>query len=649
MCGIAGVLHSKATLSNDQLRDVVKKMGGSLTHRGPDDSGEWVDEQSGIALGHQRLSILDLSQAGHQPMISNNQRFVLSYNGEIYNFNEIRMNLENAGVKFRGHSDSEVLLESIAHFGFEKTLPMLNGMFAFALWDREECSLILTRDRVGKKPLYYGYCNGAFLFGSELKSLRVHPNFDAEIDRAALGQFIQFSWLNGPSTIYKHIKKLNPGSYLKMTRANLAGYYNPQKYWSMKKIAEYGSSNPYSNSYLESVDELDKLLRESVALRMTADVELGALLSGGIDSSLVVSMMQSQSTKKIKTFSIGFYESSHNEAEFAKKIAQHLGTDHAELYVTPKECMDVIPKLPEIYDEPLGDASQIPTFLVSKLVSRKTKVVLSGDGGDELFAGYSHYFRCLKHWERQKTIPPALRPFAATMLSALANLFWIFFCQKQTIYSNRGWKSIGEKLEKRSNRINAVSSQELFMQMLKKHNNIEQLVCGSQNNNSMYSDKSVQLNDPEPLLNMMFMDMVCYLPDDILVKLDRASMASSLEARCPLLDARIIEFAWRLPITAKINENGGKRILRDVLARYIPKTLTERKKMGFGVPVGKWLRGPLKEWAEELIDPVKLKNQSYLNSTDVRKLWDQHQSGWRNRDDVLWSILMFLAWHQRFG
>ena len=644
MCGITGVLYARPTLGSEELSALVKRMGDTLIHRGPDDSGEWVDAEAGIGLAHRRLSILDLSPAGHQPMVSATNRYVISYNGEIYNFKEIRAALEKNGINFNGHSDTEVLLESISHLGLEKTLSELNGMFAFALWDKEERSLVLARDRIGKKPLYYGWCGNVFLFGSELKSIRTHPQFDSEIDRNALSQFIQYCWLNGPSTIYRHFHKLSPGTYIKVAQRNFSRPVSPVSYWSAMQVAEYSLNNPYEGNYEQATAQLDLLLNKSVNQRMIADVELGALLSGGIDSSLVVAIMQAQTNRKVKTFSIGFHEATHNEAEHAKKIANYLGTDHTELYVSPQECMDVIPKLPQMYDEPLGDVSQIPTYLVSQLAREKVKVVLSGDGGDELFAGYTRYFRCIDHWRKHENVPMALRPTIGQTMDATAKFLWSLFGSTKTNADLKGWRRFGAKLEKRARRIDAKNSLELFVKMMARYKDISEIVYHERCSQTILTDKEQWPDYIDPIQNMMMMDTICYLPDDILVKVDRASMANSLEARCPILDKNVFEFAWQLPFDMKVNENGGKRILKKVLAKYIPKDLTERKKMGFGVPIGIWLRGPLKEWAEELLDPNKLRQQSYLNSMNVTKIWKQHQSGWRNHNDLLWSILMFQAW-----
>jgi len=644
MCGIAGVLYSEPRLNNDDFLSLMRSMGDTLKHRGPDDHGEWVDVDAGIGFAHRRLSILDLSPAGHQPMISRNKRYVIIFNGEIYNYREIKADLEKSGVVFRGHSDTETLLESIVHKGLEKTLDLINGMFAFALWDKETRMLTLVRDRIGKKPLYYGWCNGVFLFASELKALKLHPSFNDEIDRAALGQFIQYSWLNGPASIYLDIKKLQPGSYIKVTQTSTASEVQPNIYWSSINQARQAQANLYAGSYDDSVNELEGLLCSAVQKRMIADVDLGALLSGGIDSSLIVSMMQSNSQEKIKTFSIGFHEETHNEAEHAKLIAEYLGTDHQELYVTAQDCMDVIPQLPLIYDEPFADVSQIPTYLVSKLASQKVKVVLSGDGGDELFAGYTRYFRCLQHWQKHSNIPVSVRPAIGISMDAMAKSLWYALGRTRVKQGVSGWRRLGAKLEKRARRISASTPLELFIRMMSRYKNINEIVIGYSMSNTFLTKSSLWPNFPDEILNMMLTDTSCYLPDDILVKVDRATMAVGLEARSPLLDKCVAEFSWGLPMSSKVNEFGGKKILKDVLARYIPASMTDRKKMGFGVPIGAWLRGPLNHWANDLLSQDL--DEEFLNNKVVNRLWLQHQSGWRNHDDILWAILMFKSWRK---
>ena len=644
MCGIAGVLYSRPKLKSDEFLSLLKSMGDTLRHRGPDDHGEWADANAGVGFAHRRLSILDLSPAGHQPMVSRNQRYVIIFNGEIYNYREIKADLEKSGITFRGHSDTETLLECIAYKGLDKALDIINGMFAFALWDKETRSLVLARDRIGKKPLYYGWCNGVFLFGSELKALKIHTSFDSEIDRAALAQFIQYSWLNGPASIYLNISKLLPGSYIEVSQSMTAVEMQPTIYWSSVEKAKQAQENLYAGSYKDSVNELDVLLNAAVKKRMIADVDLGALLSGGIDSSLIVAMMQSNSSEKIKTFSIGFHEETHNEAQHAKIIANHLGTEHEELYVTAKDCMDVIPKLPIMYDEPFADVSQIPTYLVSKLASNKVKVVLTGDGGDELFAGYTRYFRCIQHWEKQNRVPALLRPMLGNVMEHATDTLWYMFQKVETEKNVSTWLKNGSKLDKKSRRMGAKNSQDLFMRMMARYKHIESLVLTKESSGTLLLNKKSWPKFSDQILNMMLIDTNSYLPDDILVKVDRASMATSLEARSPLLDKDIAEFSWSLPNTSRVDLIGGKKILKDILVQYIPTDLTDRKKMGFGVPIGTWLKGPLRDWAEDILNLEMLEHQGYLNSHAVRKIWSQHLSGWRKHSDLLWSILMFQLW-----
>ena len=644
MCGIAGILYPQPAIHQDDFAALLRSMGNAIAHRGPDDSGVWLDAGAGVGLAHRRLAIIDLSPAGHQPMTSANGRYVMVFNGEIYNYRPIRAALASQGVGFKGHSDTETLLESIAMRGLDNTLAVLNGMFAFALWDKQTRTLILARDRIGKKPLYYGFCNRVLLFGSELKALRKHPAFDHEIDRHALSQFIQYAWLNGPASIYRHIKKLTQGTYIAIKAGAGVQSCRPVVYWSALDKAQQGALHPLTCTYDEAVDKLDQLLQAAVRRRMIADVEPGALLSGGIDSSLVVSLMQRQSARPVKTFSIGFHEQAYNEAGHAGKIARYLATDHAELYVTPKQCRDVIPLLPRMYDEPFADVSQIPTYLVSRLAREKVKVVLSGDGGDELFAGYTRYFRCVQHWKKHQRVPLLLRPALGGAMGAIAGLCWRLSGRAESGAQIAGWRRFGAKLEKRARRIDAGTCLQLFMRMMARYKNIHQLVIGGAEAGTMLTDRRRWPDHDNAMLNMMLIDTLCYLPDDILVKVDRASMAGSLEARCPLLDKDLVEFSWQIPMHMKADDGSGKKILKSVLAKYIPGELTERKKMGFGVPVGQWLRGPLKAWAEDLLDVNVLQRQAYLHAPAVQTLWRQHQSGWRNHSDLLWSILMFQAW-----
>ena len=597
MCGIAGFTCRNRSHSKSYLENIARRMGDVMHHRGPDEGDIWIDGNNGIVLTHRRLSVIDLSSAGSQPMVSACSRFVIVYNGEVYNSPELRAELEQRGHIFRGHSDTEVVLAAIAQWGIEAALRRMNGMFAFGLWDVQERALTLARDRVGKKPLYYGWCGDTFLFGSELKALRAHPDFDLDIDRDALGLFIQYSWIPAPYCIFKHVQKLPAGSFLTVTTQSTLESASPKVYWSARTLAERGARAPYSGSFEEATDGLDALLRDAVSGRMVADVSLGALLSGGIDSSTVVALMQAVSSRPVKTFSIGFHEPKFNEAKHALAIARHLGTDHTELYVTANDSLAVIPKLPVIYDEPFADPSQIPTFIVSTLARGDVTVALSGDGGDELFAGYKRYSNCLRRWDYWRRIPLPVRRGAETALGAIARAGWWMYrtggSGAAPTISERHRLRAG--LERIARGLSAATPQELFARMHARCQDAADFVLGAERVSTVLTDPGRWPDVSEPMQALMYMDLADCLTDDILVKVDRASMAVGLEVRCAFLDVRVIEFAWSLPLSMRIDHTGSKRIVRQVLARYVPRELTERSKMGFGVPVADWLRGPLRE------------------------------------------------------
>jgi asparagine synthase (glutamine-hydrolysing) len=660
MCGIAGFQSRRAHHSPDSLRRITQAMTGTLTHRGPDDSGVWVDPEAGLAFGHRRLSILDLSAAGRQPMVSSCGRYVITYNGEIYNFPELRQQLEEHGHAFRGHSDTEVLLAAIARWGVAEVLPRLNGMFAFALWDRERRRLTLARDRAGKKPLYYGWCrNDSFVFGSELKALRVHPDFDPEIDRNALGLFVQYSWIPAPYSIYAHVRQLPAGTVLTVTPESAPNAVEPEAYWSARDVAERRSRAVVSTSIDAATDTLEGLLRAAVTKRMIADVSLGAFLSGGIDSSTVVALMQSVSTKPVQTFAIGYHEAKYNEAEYAKAIARHLKTDHTELYVTPDDCLDVIPKLPTLYDEPFADYSQIPTYLVARLARQKVTVALSGDGGDELFGGYGDYVKNLRDWEAQLSVwqhcPTSVRRGLAGLMTNVGQGGRRMLGARDLADPSAGWLQAKlakklRKLEKQGRRILPYDSgPALHARLRARVERADELVVGAHPVPSALTDSRCWADVSDPMLGMMFVDFVTYLADDILTKVDRASMGVSLEVRCPLLDPTIIEFAWSVPYSMRIGPNGGKLILRNLLARHVPRELFERPKKGFDVPIAEWLRGPLRDWAEALLDPHRLHQEGFLKAQAVRQVWQEHLSGQRSHAFLLWSLIMFQAWYDAWG
>jgi asparagine synthase (glutamine-hydrolysing) len=638
MCGIAGFLHHITVPG-----PVIEAMTEALQHRGPDARGVWTDHTAGIALGHRRLSIVDLSPAGSQPMTSGSGRYVLSFNGEIYNFTELRPELVKSGYAFRGHSDTEVLLAAIETWGARAALDRISGMFAFALWDRSERTLTLARDRVGKKPLYYGWCNGAFLFGSELKALARHPAFDNTINRNALGELMRFGWIPEPLSIYACIRKLPPGCLLQITTHSTPGSAEPEYYWRANEACQSACARGFSGSYTDATNRLDAILRAAVGRRMVADVEIGALLSGGIDSTTVVALMQQQADRPVKTFSIGFAEPRFNEAQHAAAVAGHLGTDHHELYVTAEQCLDVVGQLPAIYDEPFADISQVPTLLVSRLAREQVKVVLSGDGGDELFAGYTHYFEALRQWQRMQNTPAPLRRLLRAFALQYEQSSWRLFGNSYSEHMP-GWQRAGSKLEKRTRGWTQGTPQQFLVERNARYTQPENLVIDYTVSDLTINEEDSWLTGTSPLLQMQLLDYIGYLPGDILVKVDRASMAVGLELRAPILDTSVADFAWSLPADFLIDRHGGKRILKDVMHRYVARELTDRPKRGFGMPVEDWLRGPFHDWAIDLLDPVTLVQQGFFRPGSVATIWKQHMAGWRNHSNLIWSILMFQSW-----
>lgn len=646
MCGIIGFLDLTFKNNYDILKDTIIQMASVLKHRGPDDSGSWIDAKTGIALGHRRLSIVDLSPTGHQPMHSACDRYVIVFNGEIYNFKILRQELEVFGHKFHGHSDTEVMLAAISRWGLEAAVKRFNGMFAFALWDKQEHRLHLARDRLGEKPLYYGWMGKTFLFGSELKALRAHPDFKEEINRDALALYMRHYCVPAPYSIYKGIYKLPPGTILTLNGADGISSPAPIPYWSAREVAEQGIARPFTGSVEEAIAQLDILLREAVKMRMEADVPLGAFLSGGVDSSLVVALMQAQSDIPIKTFSIGFNESEYNEANYAKAVAQHLGTDHTELYITPEQAMAVIPRLPTIYDEPFADSSQIPTFLVSELARRYVTVSLSGDGGDEFFAGYNRYLLGQSIWNKIGWMPKRMRRAVSGMLTATSPQTWTFIFQKMNyiLPGKIKQQNPGDKLHKLSEILDVDNPETMYWRLVSHWKDPSSIVLGAHEPPTVLTDRSRWADLPDFTQRMMFLDTVTYLPDDILVKVDRASMGVSLEARVPLLDHRVMEFAWRLPMSMKIRNGQSKWLLRQVLYKYVPRELIERPKMGFGIPIDSWLCGPLREWAEVLLDEKRLREEGFFNPAPIREKWAEHLSGKRNWQYYLWDVLMFQAW-----
>jgi len=647
MCGIVGFVDRSGQMRPEGLWVIVQRMATTLRHRGPEDEGYWVDAHEGLALGHRRLSIIDLSQEGHQPMQSRCGRYIVVFNGEVYNFRALRRELEVLGQFFRGHSDTEVMLAAISWWGLEAALQKFNGMFAFALWDAQEKLLHLVRDRLGEKPLYYGWADKTMLFASELKAIRAYPTFEGEIDHNALALYTRYNYIPAPYSIYKGIYKLAPGTFATFRPEDHS--FSFKTYWSARQVAERGVSSPFAGNELEGVKELQSLLLDAVKLRMESDVPLGAFLSGGIDSSVVVALMQANSSRPVRTFTIGFSDAGYDEAPCARAVASHLGTEHTELYVNAQQTMAVIPDLPILYDEPFADSSQIPTFLVSRLARKNVTVSLSGDGGDELFGGYTSYlhWRGIHRWIRR--IPEVLKPTLAKVISSLAAsdsgrvLALLRFALPIPLRD----KDIPRKLRKLAQALRAEDQEVLYRLAVSQWIDPASIVLSGHEPPTAFTDKSQWAQLEEFVHVMMYLDTVTYLPDDILVKVDRASMGVSLETRVPILDHRVIEFAWQLPLSAKIKEKRGKEPLRQILYRYVPKNLVDRPKKGFGVPLGSWLRGPLRPWAEALLDRQRLQQEGFLSAEEVHRKWAEHLSGEHDVQSQLWAVLMFESWLEK--
>jgi len=641
MCGLTGFWAPGAT--EDGMAGLATSMASRIAHRGPDDSGVWVDGAAGLALAHRRLSIVDLSAAGHQPMLSASGRYVLAYNGEIYNHLELRRDLESAhaGPAWRGHSDTETLLACIEAWGLERTLSSSVGMFAFALWDRQSRTLVLARDRAGEKPLYYGWQGDVFLFGSELKALRAHPAFNAAIDRDALTLFLRHNCIPSPYSIHKGIFKLPPGTWLEISQGQREAV--PHAYWSLADVAERGTADPFAGSEAEALDELARLLGRAVGGQQVADVPLGALLSGGIDSSLVTALMQAQSSRPIRTFTIGFDEKAYDEATHARAVAAHLGTDHTEVRLSADDALGLIPKLPSMYDEPFADSSQLPTLLVMALARQHVTVALSGDAGDEFFGGYNRYFLGPATWARIGWMPHGMRRVLGAAMTALPA--HAINSALGPLSSRLGVAQPGDKAHKLGRRLSHVESiDDLYVSLVTEWPDAERMVVDGHIPPNLLDTRGRWPRLSHPVARMMALDGMTYLPDDILAKVDRASMAVSLETRAPFLDRDVMEFAWSLPLSMKLRDGKGKWILRQLLDRHVPRALTDRPKMGFGIPLDQWLRGPLREWAGELLAEDRLRREGYLHPEAITRTWNAHLQGQGAFGLRLWSVLMFQAW-----
>lgn len=647
MCGIAGFFDPRRNAGKAELERIASSMASALRHRGPDAEGAWADAQTGVALGHRRLAILDLSREGSQPMRSADGKYMLVFNGEIYNFEELRIELTKRGHFFRGRSDTEVLLAGFSEWGIVQTLRRCIGMFALGVWDRRSRRLLLARDRAGEKPLYHGWTGNVFIFGSELKALRKHPCWEAGIDHGAVASLIRYGYIPAPTSIYEGIEKLPPGCVLELTESDLLARRTgaPEPYWSLQNVVQAAAAYPFGGGESEATGQLHSLLLDSVRQQMVADVPLGAFLSGGIDSTLVVALMQAQSRRPIKTFCIGFHQDEFDEAPFAMAVSRHLGTDHSELYVHADELLQVISRLPAIYDEPFADTSQIPTVLLCELARLRVTVSLSGDGGDELFGGYEDYRKAQRLWPVLKRIPQFVRDGTAKPLEALSALGLGVLN-----HSNAVSRVLG-RAANLATILPARTEQNLYRLLMSPNRRPLQWLRRKNEKVPLFDSAFTWAEVPDLLHRMMAMDFVGYLPDDILVKVDRAAMSTSLETRIPFLDHRVIEFAWSLPASLKQRQGRGKWLLRHLLRKYVPGALIDRPKKGFNVPIAEWLRGSLRQWAEALLSGERLRAEGFFDAEVIRQKWMEHQSGKRDLGQSLWHVLMFQSWleSQRFS
>lgn len=630
MCGIAGFFASGDNASVSSLEAMTR----TLAHRGPDDAAVWLDRETGIGLGHRRLSIIDLSPEGRQPMRSHSERYVIVFNGEIYNFRELHTELAALGHRFRGHSDTEVLLAGLDSWGLERTLQRANGMFAFAVWDRAERVLHLARDRVGKKPLYYGWAGHTLLFGSELKALLAYPEFEPAVDRNSLALYLRHNYVPAPWCILRGVFKLLPGTYLSLKHEDVAGgasAHDPtatsRAYWDRRAVLAKAVTHPLRAPAHELIAQLDTLLRDAVRIRMYADVPLGAFLSGGTDSSTTVALMQAQAAMPVRTFSIGFHDPRHDEAKLARAVAQHLGTDHTELYVTGDDALSVVPELPRMFDEPFADSSQIPTYLVAKLARRDVTVALSGDGGDELFFGYGRYQRAMDVWKWHRRVP---RPMRGALAVALGG------------YVGREGRT--SKLAQLASELRASSIASVYRDRVSRWRYPDAVVRDGHEHPTPFTDELKWLGAGDDAHSLMYLDLITYLPEDILTKVDRATMAVGLEARAPLLDYRVVELAFRIPFEMKLHGAEQKWILKQLLRKYLPDPLVFRGKKGFGAPISEWLKGPLRTWASDLLSKERLEREGHFDAERISGIWREFLDGERKWHTHLWNVLMFQAW-----
>lgn len=649
MCGITGYVSPEGV----HTTDVVARMSSALGLRGPDDAGEWIDGAAGIALGHRRLAIVDLSPSGRQPMASHSGRYVIVFNGEIYNHRTLRARLETdrQAPAWHGHADTETLLAAIEVWGLEEALAAANGMFAFALWDRQERTLTLARDRFGEKPLYYGFSGGVFLFGSELKALMQHPQWRGKLNADALEGYLRFGCVGGEQCIFQGIRKLPPGTLLRLRRQDVAAGVLPdaESWWSAERVARDAIQADQLATPDAAIGAVEESLGASVAARMVADVPLGAFLSGGIDSSLIVALMQQRASRPVQTFSVGFDDARYDESGHAAAVAAHLGTEHTTLEATSQMALDLVPRLPELYDEPFADSSQLPTALICQLIRQHVTVALSGDGGDELFGGYNRHVWVPRLWRKLRYLPRPARRALAVTLKAIPSHAYDQLMRRlgRALPSRLRLRTFGEKVHKLAAALGSESERDLFARV----------ACMNPDSAALLRDGSQQrpsdaihsaLTGFQGVEWMLLMDTLHYMVDDVLVKVDRASMASSLEVRVPFLDPEVFDTAWRIPAALKLQEGQGKWVLRQLLYQHVPQSLIDRPKMGFAIPLDDWLRGPLKEWADDLLSSASLGDLPMLNGKSVRALWQAHQKGQGHYAQQLWTVLQLVAWQRQW-